>query len=410
MSPKKSSGGGKVLGLFPKKKKNQQQEQSKKSKQKRSASNDGRSTTSKSVASQEQWDRSRANTEAFSSANRASKRSLVALAYETTTSPSFRRERRKTGKQQPFPNGSASDSNSAKRSKANVPPPSTRSRMRSAARKVSGNKTTVETSITDKKRVSRERGWFSFLNPARSSFFQKLCDDTFDSIDVDGSGKIDESELYRGLLLIHLKLGIYFGAPACKPLSAENAVTVFQQLDTNRDGSLDKDEFRSVLTLLMGNVLFRIIFQFVCTLVMVPMLAQTFLEQVSFGWTWLVAVAVPLWKEYLPLLECALALDLVKKYSSLALSRGFELFETTVPLETIESIQKTIEPIQNTVLESWETMVMANVRDIPQETLDSLPLTIVSTMLTLIIVPYSILKTDEFFQFLARKISGGKKG
>lgn len=51
---------------------------------------------------------------------------------------------------------------------------------------------------------------------SRSKWFQKLSDNAFDLVDQDGSGCVDEKELYSGLLLIHLKLGSYAGPAACK--------------------------------------------------------------------------------------------------------------------------------------------------------------------------------------------------
>eukprot|EP00536_Pseudo-nitzschia_multiseries_P002361 jgi/Psemu1/183341/e_gw1.31.105.1 len=224
-----------------------------------------------------------------------------------------------------------------------------------------------------------------------------MCDDAFDSIDADGSGKIDESELYRGLLLIHLKLGLYFGAPACKPLSADNARAVFRKLDANHDGSLDKEEFRSVLALLMGNVVARIIFQFVCTLVIVPLVAATVLEKAGLGWSKLVEVVVPAWEKYEPLLEVAVGWDLVKEHAEAALSGASDYLQTIEPLKDASIV----------VADRWETIVAAPIREVPQETWDALPLTIVSTMLSLMIVPLAIHKTDESFQFLAQKFGGG---
>ncbi len=51
---------------------------------------------------------------------------------------------------------------------------------------------------------------------SRSKWFQKMSAQAFDLVDQDGSGSVDEKELYSGLLLIHLKLGSYAGPAACK--------------------------------------------------------------------------------------------------------------------------------------------------------------------------------------------------
>jgi hypothetical protein len=50
----------------------------------------------------------------------------------------------------------------------------------------------------------------------QSKHFLKYCDIAFDLVDTNGNGVVDETELYAGLLLIHLKLGSFLGPAACK--------------------------------------------------------------------------------------------------------------------------------------------------------------------------------------------------
>jgi hypothetical protein len=63
-------------------------------------------------------------------------------------------------------------------------------------------------------RLGEENKKRSFL--CRSKFFKDMSTSAFDLVDVDGSGTVDEKELYSGLLLIHLKLGTYAGPAACR--------------------------------------------------------------------------------------------------------------------------------------------------------------------------------------------------
>lgn len=218
-----------------------------------------------------------------------------------------------------------------------------------------------------------------------SSFFQSICDDVFDSIDADDSGKIDESELYQGLLLIHLKLGMYFGPAACKPISMARTNYIFQKLDTNKDGSLDKEEFRNVLALLMGNVVSRIAFQFLCTLLLVPFLASMIFEKSMDGFEIFRG-------KYQPLVVVGLGLDLIFNFVTELFQRSGLAALLSVPLEF--------------VTETFETFILQPIAAIPEETLEDLPVTVLSSIIAMILVPYSIVKTDDFFRYLAAKSDG----
>lgn len=59
--------------------------------------------------------------------------------------------------------------------------------------------------------LMKKRPWL-----CRTKFFRDLMESSFELVDQDGSGSVDEKELYSGLLLIHLKLGVYAGPAACK--------------------------------------------------------------------------------------------------------------------------------------------------------------------------------------------------
>ena len=49
-----------------------------------------------------------------------------------------------------------------------------------------------------------------------TEYFRNTVNAAFDKIDTDNSGDVTLEELYAGLLLIHLKMAIYVGAPACR--------------------------------------------------------------------------------------------------------------------------------------------------------------------------------------------------
>ena len=60
-------------------------------------------------------------------------------------------------------------------------------------------------------RLEVKKSWL-----CQRKFFKDMISSSFEMVDQDGSGSIDEKELYSGLLLIHLKMGVYAGPAACK--------------------------------------------------------------------------------------------------------------------------------------------------------------------------------------------------
>jgi hypothetical protein len=59
--------------------------------------------------------------------------------------------------------------------------------------------------------IQKNSSWLT-----RSKYFQQAVEASFDMVDTDKSGDITLDEMYAGLLLIHLKLAVYVGAPACR--------------------------------------------------------------------------------------------------------------------------------------------------------------------------------------------------
>lgn len=59
--------------------------------------------------------------------------------------------------------------------------------------------------------VQKNSSWLT-----RSKYFEQAVQASFDMVDADNSGDITLDEMYAGLLLIHLKLAVYVGAPACR--------------------------------------------------------------------------------------------------------------------------------------------------------------------------------------------------
>lgn len=154
---------------------------------------------------------------------------------------------------------------------------------------------TIEKNNTqDKKKLSdtiqKNSSWLT-----RSKYFEKLVEASFDMVDADKSGDITLDEMYAGLLLIHLKLAVYVGAPACrvsivlsaecssvlflhsldpnvnvylmlKPASREYVSEIFHLLKSDDDDTLNREEFAVVMKILYSQVLTRIVIQWTLTL------------------------------------------------------------------------------------------------------------------------------------------------
>ena len=219
------------------------------------------------------------------------------------------------------------------------------------------------------KKPSSSSSWF-----CRTAYFEKLCNAAFDLVDNDGSGTVDDKELYSGLLLIHLKLGTYAGPAACRPLSRERCQAVFRKMDADHSGSLDREEFRHVMVVLFSNVLFRVAVQWSMTLMIVPVVARALLD----GFVYAVAAAMNwiatrdehhVWADKLEL-----ALEWVWA-KAVALS----------PDIVVRSVSG---------LYGYLALV-------PEAVWQALPLTILSTVLGILVVPWCIFQVDDFFQAIA---------
>ena len=227
--------------------------------------------------------------------------------------------------------------------------------------------TTTPTTVA---RADVERQWLF-----RNRRFQRTCDAVFDAIDTDGSGSVDEKELYAGLLLIHLKLGAYAGPAACRPLGRERVHAVFVDMDADGSGTLDKREFRSVMAFLFANVLTRVIVQWSMTLLIVPLVAQSILDGIY-------ATAHAIYTLITTLDEKMWIADQIE-----------------VSLETLWAWA--VAQLPDVVLRLAARMASL-LEKVPESVWNSIPLTLLSTVLGIAVVPYIIYSIDEYFQKAAK--------
>ena len=289
------------------------------------------------------------------------------------------------------------------------------------------------TSLKKKEKRKRKmkasmKGKSSWLS--KTVFFQDMCNTAFETIDQDGSGSIDEKELYSGLLLIHLKLGSYAGPAACKvsffrftlfglvawpyssfifltltiltqPVDREKCRSIFLKMDADGSGSLDKEEFQAVMMVLFGNVMMRVAFQYACTLLIVPFIAKVFLDlvlQLSYKAYEFVST-LDEHSEYADVIGTTIlevwtnAIEYWGAWLSPFVAQASDFWSANVPPTVIETLSE--------ILSSATTTLQGCLDAIPDSVWATIPLTLISTILSMMIIPWSLMKIDDYFQAVA---------
>jgi hypothetical protein len=111
----------------------------------------------------------------------------------------------------------------------------------------------------------------SFLT--RSRAFKKLTKWAFSVCDSDKTGQLGKSELFAGLLLVHINLAKYAGAAACYPPSREVVEELFDASDDDHSGYIDEEEFTSIVVICCGQIFSRILVYYSILVVLAPYLA-----------------------------------------------------------------------------------------------------------------------------------------
>lgn len=211
--------------------------------------------------------------------------------------------------------------------------------------------------------------WF-----CRTAHFRRQCDAAFDVIDGDRSGTVSEAELYAGLLLIHLKLGTYAGPAACRPLSRERCRAVFVTMDRDESGSLDRDEFASVMAVLCSNVVLRVLVQWSMTLLIVPWIAQSVWRTVVHAASYIADAIANLDERSAVAHRAEVALEGAGAWC---------LAQAPPPLVAAG------------------TRLNRLFAAVPVAVWQAVPLTLLSTVLGIVVVPYCIFQVDDYFQRVA---------
>mmetsp|Transcript_44313 Transcript_44313/g.106755 ORF Transcript_44313/g.106755 Transcript_44313/m.106755 type:complete len:243 (+) Transcript_44313:159-887(+) len=104
--------------------------------------------------------------------------------------------------------------------------------------------------------------------------FKMMVTSTFKGMDSTGSGEVTKDELYAGLLLIHLKLSKFVGAPACYPPVKDTCDGMFEAADHDHSGGIDEQEFSSIMAVCCGQIVSRMIVYYLIVILGVPYVAE----------------------------------------------------------------------------------------------------------------------------------------
>jgi hypothetical protein len=119
----------------------------------------------------------------------------------------------------------------------------------------------------------------SFLT--RTKAFKKLTRWAFLVCDSDKTGQLGKSELYNGLLLVHINLAKYAGAAACYPPSREVVENLFEASDDDNSGFIDEEEFTSIVVICCGQIFSRILVYYSIIVLLVPYLAGIIVSNID---------------------------------------------------------------------------------------------------------------------------------
>jgi hypothetical protein len=103
-----------------------------------------------------------------------------------------------------------------------------------------------------------------------SKLFKNMVESTFSSMDSTGNGEVTKDELYAGLLIVHLKLAKFAGAAACYPPDKPTCDKLFDAGDHDDSGTIDKDEFVSIMAVCCAQILSRMVMYYLILLLFVP--------------------------------------------------------------------------------------------------------------------------------------------
>eukprot|EP00934_Nitzschia_sp_Nitz4_P003386 Nitzschia sp. Nitz4//scaffold100_size80364//40970//41762//NITZ4_005346-RA/size80364-processed-gene-0.55-mRNA-1//-1//CDS//3329532100//3376//frame0 len=107
----------------------------------------------------------------------------------------------------------------------------------------------------------------------RSRPFKALVAKAYSVVDGDNTGEVSKSELYAGLLLVHLNLAKYAGPAACYPPTRKVCDELFDAADKDKSGGIDREEFVKIMGATCAQILSRMLVYYLVLILLVPYLA-----------------------------------------------------------------------------------------------------------------------------------------
>jgi hypothetical protein len=131
-----------------------------------------------------------------------------------------------------------------------------------------------------------ERNAANFVT--RSRAFQKLTKWAFTVCDRDQTGQVGKSELYAGILLVHVQLAKYAGPAACYPPSRRVIDDLFDASDDDQSGYISEDEFSQIMVICCGQIASRMMVYYAIIVLLVPYTASAIVTgflTMNFAWS-----------------------------------------------------------------------------------------------------------------------------
>lgn len=125
----------------------------------------------------------------------------------------------------------------------------------------------------------RNKNPLSNLLQLRQIYFRRLSNWAFEVCDPSRSGQLTPTELYAGILLIHLHLARYAGVAACHPPDRTQVDEFFRLADPKQSGTIGKQEFTNIVLLTFAHIGSRMLAYYVILLAAMPLFSSTLWRQ-----------------------------------------------------------------------------------------------------------------------------------